>query len=532
MAVNKRQVEVQKVQATNEQKVLKELKQVYTQASKDCATKIAELSSRTDMENLQSIIYQKQYQEAMNQQLDATIEQLNSKAFSTVADYITTSYEDGFFGAMYDLQGQGIPLCFPINQEEVVQAVQTNSKISKGLYTKMGEDTDYLKKAIRAELSRGVSNGESWNQIAGHIANGMNSPFQKAYNRTKTIARTEGHRVQQEATLHCQQKAKSKGADVMKQWDSTLDGVTRPTHKALDGQLREVDEPFEGDGGKAMFPGGFGTASEDCNCRCCLLQRARWAISNEEFFTKWDGDKGELVKLKGKSYNEFKEEVKDVIATQEVLKNNPVLKGMIETLSDKLGVEYNPVSAHSKTISEAKIIEALAGGDKTKGSCASVGLAYVGQKNGLDVLDFRGGESQNFFSDGYNLKKIAEFPNLNKISEIARSSVTSGKKLLTHVEEGNEYYFVCGRHASIVRKQDGILQYLEMQSASRSGWTDFNGNVRYTLANRFGETKGRDCEAYMFNVQDAKDSKELQTLLGYINKSGDAQKKGVGGSVK
>lgn len=33
--MNKRQVEIQKVQADNEQKVLKELKQVYTQASKD-----------------------------------------------------------------------------------------------------------------------------------------------------------------------------------------------------------------------------------------------------------------------------------------------------------------------------------------------------------------------------------------------------------------------------------------------------------------------------------------------------------------
>ena len=31
-----------------------------------------------------------------------------------------------------------------------------------------------------------------------------------------------------------------------------------------------------------MAPGYFGKPKEDCNCRCCLLQRARWALDEEE----------------------------------------------------------------------------------------------------------------------------------------------------------------------------------------------------------------------------------------------------------
>lgn len=50
----------------------------------------------------------------------------------------------------------------------------------------------------------------------------------------------------------------------------------------LDGQIREVDEPFEAGGMKAMYPGGFGRPSEDCNCRCCMLQRAKWVLDEEE----------------------------------------------------------------------------------------------------------------------------------------------------------------------------------------------------------------------------------------------------------
>lgn len=334
VTVNKRQIEVQQVTAENEQRIIRQLKQVYNQASKDCAAKIQELSMRTDMENLQTIIYQKQYQEAMKKQIDAVLNELNSKSFTSIADYLGECYETGFIGTLYDLQGQGIPLCFPINQEEVVQALQVDSKISQGLYQRMGEDTEHLKKSIKAELSRGISNGSSWNAIAGKIASGMNSPFTKAYNRAIGIARTEGHRVQQESTLHCQQRAKAKGADVVKQWDSTLDGVTRPTHRELDGQIKEVDEPFEVAGMKAMYPGAFGNPAEDCNCRCCLLQRARWALSTEEFITKFNGNTGELVKIPAKSYDEFRTKAKEVTKSQEISKGHPDCE-----LAKKMGAE-------------------------------------------------------------------------------------------------------------------------------------------------------------------------------------------------
>ncbi len=359
--MNKRQLEVQKALADNEAEVIKQLKQIYARASKDCENKIRDLSARTDMENLKSIVWQKQYQEALKRQIDGVLDKLNAESFTTVADYLTDCYENGFFGTLYDLQGQGIPLILPINQEEVVQAIQIDSKISKGLYQRMGEDTDQLKRSIRSEVSRGVSNGSSWNTIASKIAFGMNSPFMKAFNRTIGITRTEGHRVQQESTLHCQQRAKEKGADVVKQWDSTLDSVTRPTHRELDGQIREIDEPFEIEGKKAMYPGAFGDPSEDCNCRCCLLQRAKWALSDEEYYTKFDGDKNELVRVEAKTYNEFKEKSKKHLQkTQfpdEVYKIKgitPKVKDELETALQKLKSEYD---IRLNSVSVEKVID-------------------------------------------------------------------------------------------------------------------------------------------------------------------------------
>lgn len=281
--MNKAQKQVTQAQLNREKQTIKELKQVYQKALRDCEQKIRELSERTDMENLQSIIYQKQYQEALKAQLEGILSNLQSNSYATVSDYLTKCYRDGYTGVMYDLQQTGIPIIMPIDQAAVVRAIQTDSKLSKSLYDKMGEDVTYLKKAVRAEVSRGIANGSTWNEVAGKLSRHMaNTPFQRAYNNSIRIARTEGHRVQVQSALDAQHVAKSKGADIVKQWDATLDGATREHHQMLDGQIREVDEPFEVANLKVEAPGMFGLASEDCNCRCCLLQRARWALDDEE----------------------------------------------------------------------------------------------------------------------------------------------------------------------------------------------------------------------------------------------------------
>lgn len=207
-------------------------------------------------------------------------------------------------------------------------------------------------------------------------------------------------------------------------------------------------------------------------------------------------------------------------------------KAILKDLIDN-GVDYNPIQAHSKPQGVDQIIQKLSGGDKTRGSCASVGLAYIGQKGGFDVLDFRDGKSRSFFATTFNLRQISKLPGVKTISETARSSVTAGNKLLKQVETGKEYYLCCGRHAAIVRKTDnGTLQYLELQSANRSGWTDFDGNPRYTLKWRFGENKGYDVTDFMIDIDSLKDSDDLKALLGYINTAEENQRKGKHGTIK
>lgn len=317
--MNKRQKEVQQSMLQEEQEYIRRLKETYRQASRDCENKIRELSARSDLENIQSIVYQKQYQQILKMQIDEALMDLQSNEYRSMNEYLENCYINGAVGAFYDMHGQGVPVLFPIDQSQVAKAVKLDSKISVGLYTRLGEDVLKLKENIRNEVSRGIANGSTWNQTASNLAMGMRSPLNKSYNNAVRIARTEGHRIQNQAQMDTLNKAKSKGADVVKQWDSTLDDDTRDTHKQLDGQIREIDQPFEVNGKTAMQPGGFGDPAEDCNCRCCMLQRAKWALDESEL--RELESRAEYFGLdKAESFEDFKKKYLNIPENDDIIK--------------------------------------------------------------------------------------------------------------------------------------------------------------------------------------------------------------------
>lgn len=199
-------------------------------------------------------------------------------------------------------------------------------------------------------------------------------------------------------------------------------------------------------------------------------------------------------------------------------------------------MEYKKVEKHTKSLTEREIISVLAGGDNTSGSCASVGIAYIGQKHGLNVLDFRGGKSMEYFSK--KMTKLNMFKALGAApveESSAKSNLTNGKRVLAKMVKGKEYYLSVGRHAAIVRlNDDGVMQYLELQSATRSGWHDFTKDVRDTLKWRFGcsSSSSHWNTAYLTDIDLFQANDDLTTLLGFINTSESEQRKGKHGTIK
>lgn len=276
--MNKWEKEVMQSLLSDEEAVLKELERYYREALDDIELNIKILQAD---EQTASRIHRVEYQKALRKQISDTLDLLHSGEYKTINDFLNASYNKGFAGTMYSLHGQGMPMILPIDHEMAIRAIMTDSKLSEPLYDALGVDIQNLKKRIAAEVTRGIAQGMSNDEIARNLRNTAKAPL----GRARTIARTESHRIHETASHDAAKKAVSKGANLVKQWDASLDDATRDTHRQLDGKIVEMDEYFVSGTKKALYPGQFGDPAEDCNCRCNALHRSRSKMNADELQT-------------------------------------------------------------------------------------------------------------------------------------------------------------------------------------------------------------------------------------------------------
>lgn len=206
---------------------------------------------------------------------------------------------------------------------------------------------------------------------------------------------------------------------------------------------------------------------------------------------------------------------------KKIMRTPSVFNETIEKLKQQ-GIDYLEVKDLGKTLTEAEIIGRIGGGDKTKGSCASLAFAYVANKSGLDVLDFRGGKSLDYFASRLNLYHICE-----KIGGYSSLDIT-GLQLLKQTQIGKTYYVAWARHAAIVRQvSKGKYEYMELQSATSNGWKHLDSKI---MNWRFGG-RGRDVGLLMDIELLQKDS-GFRKMVGYINTAESKQNKGSNGTIK
>lgn len=204
----------------------------------------------------------------------------------------------------------------------------------------------------------------------------------------------------------------------------------------------------------------------------------------------------------------------------------------------ELGIESNPVKRQLLPKSEEKIIKEVSGGDATKGSCSSAAFAYIGNKAGYKVLDFRGGDSCHLFATNGAILDIASLDGVKSFVVNHENDLVGTKQLVTNMELNKEYYLATGGHAAIVKKTENEIQYLELQHPV-SGKNGFQKLDSYVLRNRFGCKQshisyGRKFEVpnILIEAESLGKNEEFHRLLNFINTSQDKQQKGVNGHVR
>ena len=417
-------------------------------------------------------------------------------------------------------------------------------------YPVPGRDYAWSKKQIASAATQGVIQGESIPEISRRIANKLSSANMVSMTRCARTAMTGAHNSGRIEAMH---NAEDLGIKVQKLWIATLDSRTRDWHRDLDGQLAEVDEPFYSHFGEIMYPGDPNARPANVwNCRCSL----GWEYP--EYKNQYDtraareeeaNNGGQVVEIPYMSYNKWVQWVKD--GKPEIKKEIPkpkepeidqVIQNFLKEC-EQTKIKYHEVKkldtdwANDNGIwAMSEIFERLHGGDLTSGSCASLALAYAGNRCGYDVIDFRGGASQTKFSSGYNLRKIFNATGVETITEKDTNDIKACERLFEQMKDDKEYILCTGKHASIVRKQNGSLQYLELQSATNGGWHDFEKD---TLKWRFGcqrshSTYGMKYERSneLVDVESFKNFVGFDKVLGYINTPENEQKKGREGHEK
>lgn len=185
----------------------------------------------------------------------------------------------------------------------------------------------------------------------------------------------------------------------------------------------------------------------------------------------------------------------------------------------KDGIEYIEAKPLKKPLSEQQIIEKLGAVDHKGGACSSQALAYIANKFGLDVTDYRGGDSLDLFGRDDILEKFV------KNGGFAISNYNGFKNaeyLLKYVEPGKEYYFTCGKHSAIIRKKGKEFEFLELQDEKENnGFKPLtNDDITIRFITRKNKTvKGTPVKYndFLIDIEKLKDSPKFRELLGFFN---------------
>ena len=456
---------------------------------------IETLAARSRMSHLDSL----------KAQVDMEMVKLIFGVEDSAKNALTSVYKDTFIEVTKDL---GINA---IVSRDKIKTVLDRPWSGANFSERLWSNTDKLAQTVKQEIVNGMIQGINLKTMTKRVS----EKFETAKkNDVERLLRTEVNYTLNQATLDGYKEA---GIEKY-EFSATLDSRTSQICSELNGEIFEIKKIAVGLNYPPMHPRCRSTTIPIIDYES-LINQGREEIREKDI---GDNDKKALTDNENSSINkESKEPIPNTFT-------------MAWAQNDK--VEYNEVRKLQKELTTEQIIKKLGGGDQTKGSCSSLAFAYIGNRNGYDVLDFRGGISTEIFSTTRNIVEIANLDGIESKVIKRANDYKAVKELLTFVEEKKEYYLETGKHAAIIRRGNRGFEYLELQSETENGFKKLDSSV---LKTRFGcqtsySVSGTKFEKsnVLIDVDSCKNSEEFKNLLGYINTAKDKQNKGEGGYAK
>lgn len=481
--------------------------------------------------------------EALQIQTQNSLETMFAQQMGTMKKALSDVYASGYYHTAYTVQ-QGFGLGWDIAGLDQAQIEKVLSKPwavdGYNFSTRIWNSKTKLIGEVHNELSKNLLTGADPQKAIDSLAKKMGTSKSNA----GRLVMTEQAYFSSAAQKDCFNDLDVEEYEIV----ATLDFHTSDICRSLDGKVFKMSDYKPGVTAPPFHVYCRSTTAPHFKDNFDVGGRAArgadgktYYVPDDVTYSEWkrafvDGDKSGFAEVQKNHFS--RTEKRGTIKPKE---QSEAAK-FIEQACTTENVEHRAVQALPKQLTSDEIIERLAGGDMTQGSCSSLAFAYIGNKNGLDVLDFRDGGSRRVFSMNKNIMKMLELPGVEGSITKVKKEVQGTIDVLKNLELNKEYYLATGKHAAIVRKLDTGYQYLELQSKYQNGWMPFEryGSMATTLNKRFGCRKTVDKSfgyvwertVILMDVDSFKDNEEFEQLLGYINTAVDKQRKGALGDVR
>lgn len=469
--------------------------------------------------------------EALKIQIQDRIENMYTTKDRSMEDYLCRVYKDTYYHTVFEIdKGIGsIQSSFnKLDDRKVLQIIHKPwATDGKDFSTRIWEDKANLVNTLHTGLTQSLIRGGNLNDVVNDISQFVSSKIKNKKYVASRLVTTESAAYASKAQEQAYKDLSVDKYEIL----ATLDLHTSDICQDLDGKIFDRKDYQVGVTAPPFHP----------NCRTVTVPWFPDDVDTGERTARGkDGKVGYVPQ--NMTYKEwYNKYIEQKFEENGIIEKRKELSEEFKEIESKLktkNIMYQKVSNLNGKISDKDIIERIAGGDLTKGSCSSLAFTYIGNKNGLDVLDFRDGESRMFFSLFSNIIKISKLPNIKgEIIEVAKE-IFETTKIIKNLEYNKEYYLAVGKHAAIIRNKESGAEYLELQSSVENGWKKFKND---TLARRFGcrktvrkervfgEIKTITTKVCLMEVDSFKGNNDFKELLGYINTAKDKQRKGVNG---
>lgn len=481
--------------------------------------------------------------EALQIQTQNSLETMFAQQMGTMKKALSDVYASGYYHTAYTVQ-QGFGLGWDIAGLDQAQIEKVLSKPwavdGYNFSTRIWNSKTKLIGEVHNELSKNLLTGADPQKAIDSLAKKMGTSKSNA----GRLVMTEQAYFSSASQKDCFNDLDVEEYEIV----ATLDSHTSDICRSLDGRVFKMSDYKPGVTAPPFHVYCRSTTAPHFKENFDAGERAArgadgktYYVPDDVTYSEWkkafvDGDKSGFAEVQKNHFSRTEK-----CGTIKPKEQSEAAK-FIEQACTTENVEHRAVQALPKQLTSDEIIERLAGGDMTQGSCSSLAFAYIGNKNGLDVLDFRDGGSRRVFSMNKNIMKMLELPGVEGSITKVKKEVQGTIDVLKNLELNKEYYLATGKHAAIVRKLDTGYQYLELQSKYQNGWMPFEryGSMATTLNKRFGCRKTVDKSfgyvwertVILMDVDSFKDNEEFEQLLGYINTAVDKQRKGALGNVR